>query len=440
MKIAFLVEKFPALSETFILNQAVGLIENGHQVDIYARQTNDTFKIHPDVEKYNLLQHTYYAPSFPDNYIWRILKAFVLLIINLKKAPLVIMRSLNFSKYKKRAISLQLLYFTIPFLNLKKYDIIHCQFGMYGIEGMILREIGAIEGKLITSFRGYDISWYVKEHGDNVYQALFANGDFFLTNCNFFRNRAIKLGCNVNKIIVHGSGINCDRFIFNPRYLKPNQKIQITTTGRLIEKKGIEYGIRAVAKVAAKYPNIQYRIIGAGDLQSQLQKLIYELKMTDKIHLLGWKNQQEIIQIINDSHIFIAPSVTAKDGNQDAPLNTLKEAMAMGLPVIATQHGGIPELVQDGISGFLVPERDSSAIANKLIYLIEHPNTWEKIGKAGSTYVEKNYNIKTLNNELIKIYQNILTPNPQSNKITPILLFLRVLCVLCGSSLFLIYS
>ncbi len=430
MKIAFLVEKFPALTETFILNQAVGLIERGYQVDIYARQTNDTYKMHPDVEKYDLLQHTYYAPSVPDNYIFRVFKAFFLLIINLRKAPLVMVRSLNFSKYKKRALSLRLFYFTIPFLNLQKYDIIHCQFGMYGIEGMILREIGAIQGKLITSFRGYDISWYVKEYGDNVYQQLFADGDFFLTNCNYFRNRAIKLGCNPDKITVHGSGIDCDRFAFQPRNLEPNQKVKIATTGRLIEKKGIEYGIRAVAQVAATYPNIEYNIIGAGDLQSHLQKIIFELNMTDKIHLLGWKNQQEIIQIINESHIFIAPSVTARDGNQDAPVNTLKEAMAMGLPVIATQHGGIPELVQDSISGFLIPERDSNAIANKLTHLIDHPNTWEKIGKAGSTYVQKNYNTKTLNDELIKIYQTI----------SPTLLFLCALCVLCGSSLFLIYS
>jgi colanic acid/amylovoran biosynthesis glycosyltransferase len=439
MKIAFLVEKFPALTETFILNQAVGLIERGHQVDIYARQTNDTSKIHPDVEKYDLIKHTFYAPSVPENYINRLLKAFFLLIINLRKAPLVMVRSLNLSKYKKRALSLRLFYFTIAFLNLQEYDIIHCQFGMYGIEGMILREIGAIQGKLITSFRGYDISWYVKEYGDNVYQKLFANGDFFLTNCNYFRNRAIKLGCNPDKIIVHGSGIDCDRFTFQPRYLEPNQKIKIATTGRLIEKKGIEYGIRAVAQVAEKYSNIEYNIIGAGDLQLHLQKIIDSLNMTEKIHLLGWKNQQEIIQIINNSQIFIAPSVTARDGNQDAPLNTLKEAMAMGLPVIATQHGGIPELVQDGISGFLIPERDSHAIANKLTYLINHPNTWEKIGKTGSTYVQKNYNTKTLNDELIKIYQNISTQNP-SKKISPTPLFLCALCVLCGSSLFLTYS
>lgn len=413
MKIAFIVEKFPALTETFILNQAVGLIKRGHEVDIYARQTNDTSKLHPDVEKYNLLQHTYYAPSVPDNYILRILKAFLLLIINFKKAPLVIVRSLNL-KYKRRALSLRLFYFLIPFLNLKKYDIIHCQFGMYGIEGMIVREIGAIEGKLITSFRGHDISSYIQKYSDNVYQKLFTDGDFFLTNCNFFRNRAIKLGCDANKIIVHGSGIDCDRFTFKPRYLEANEKIKIATTGRLIEKKGIEYGIRAVAQVAAKYPNIEYNIIGAGDLQEQLQQLIHELNMTDKIHLLGWKNQQEIIEIINDSHIFIAPSITAKDGNQDAPVNTLKEAMAMGLPVIATHHGGIPELVHNGISGFLVPERDSNAIANRLTYLIEHPDTWEKMGVAGRNYVERNYNIKTLNDELINIYQSILIQNTSS--------------------------
>ncbi|PAX51492.1 glycosyltransferase [Brunnivagina elsteri] len=407
MKIAFIVEKFPALTETFILNQVIGLIELGHEINIYAYYPDDTNKLHSDVIKYGLLSHTHYMVEVPENYIFRVLQAIWLIIINLKKAPLAVLRSLNFFKYGKPAISLRLFYSILAFLDSQTYDIIHCQFGMYGIEGMRLRELAAIRGKLITCFRGYDISWYIKEFGDDIYKELFTKGDFFLTNCNFFRERAIKLGCEASKIIVHGSGIDCDRFAFKARYISCDRQIRIVTIGRLIEKKGIEYSIRAVAKILKDYPNLEYNIIGEGYLKKDFQQLINKFDIKDKIHLLGWKNQQEIIETLDNSHIFIAPSVTAINGNQDAPVNTLKEAMAMGLPVIGTYHGGIPELVEDGISGFLVPERDANAIANKIIYLIEHPEIWLSMGKAGRSYVEKHYNIHQLNQELIEVYKQV---------------------------------
>ncbi|MBE9034934.1 glycosyltransferase [aff. Roholtiella sp. LEGE 12411] len=408
MKIAFIVGKFPVLSETFVLNQIIGLISRGHKVDIYGYQPDETFKVHPDVEKYQLLAHIYYPPKIPDNYFLRFLKALQLVLTNLHKEPLVLLRSLNFFKYGRQAISLRLLYSVIRLLKAQPYDIIHCQFGTFAQEGMALRDIGAIQGKLITSFRGYDISQIVQQYGENVYDLLFAKGDFFLANCEYFKKRAIKLGCDEKKIVVHGSGIDSSRFPLKVRNPHPDGKIRITTTGRLIEKKGIEYSIRAVAKVSKIHQNIQYNIIGDGYLKENLQQLIRELNIADKVHLLGWKNQPEIIEILENSDIFMAPSITAKNGDQDAPVNTLKEAMLMTLPVIATRHGGIPELVQDGVSGLLVPERDADAIAEKLSYLIEHPEIWTYMGQAGRTYVESNYDINKLNDELVQIYRQVL--------------------------------
>jgi colanic acid/amylovoran biosynthesis glycosyltransferase len=416
MNIAFIVGQFPVLSETFILNQITGLISRGHKVDIYSYPTDDIDKVHPDVEKYELLKHTYYQPLVPENYLWRLIKGLELVFRHFLKAPLVFMRSLNIFQYGKRSASMRLLYAIVPLLDAEAYDIIHCQFGMYGIDGMIYRDIGAIKGKLITSFRGYDISWYVKECGEQVYNKLFAKGDFFLANCEFFRHRAIKLGCDEKKIVVHGSGIDCSKFTFKTRYPHPDGKIRIATTGRLVEKKGIEYSIRAIAKLTNIHPNIEYNIIGDGYLKEHLQQLIEELSVTQQVKLLGWKNQKEIIEILDKTHLFIAPSVTAEDGNQDAPVNTLKEAMAMGLPVIGTLHGGIPELVKDGISGFLVPERDIDAISDKFSYFIEHPEIWEQMGLSGRSYVEKHYDINKLNDELVEIYRQVDNENLQSQE------------------------
>jgi len=410
MRIAFIVGKFPVLSETFILNQITGLIERGHQVDIYSLLGPASEAImHLSVQKYCLLNRTYYFPKVPENYFWRWIKAMGLIFTNFYKDPVVCLRSLNFFKYGREAASLRMLYKSIPTLGKKPYDIIHCQFGNYGLVGLLLHQIGAIQGKLVTSFRGADISRYVKQNGEHVYNQLLETGDCFLPVCDLFRYRLIKLGCDEKKIVVHRSGIDCSKFPFSLRYPRPDGRIQVVTVGRLIEKKGIEYSIRAVAKLAKIYPNLEYKIIGDGCLREDLEQLIQELGISGIVKLLGWRHHQEIIEILNNSHIFIAPSVTAEDGNQEGIPNVLKEAMAMGLPVIATKHGGNAELIQDRVSGFLVPERDVDAIAKKLRYMVEHPEIWLEMGRAGRAYVEVHYNIHRLNDQLVEIYQKLLS-------------------------------
>jgi len=410
MKIAFIVGKFPILSETFVLNQITGLIDRGHKVDIYSLiNSYDEIQTHPHVKEYRLLNHTYYFIETPENYIWRLIKGIKLLAANFHKAPLVCLRSLNVFRYGREAASLRIFYRAISISNKKPYDIIHCQFGNYGLLGLELLEIGAIKGKLVVSFRGADISRHVKQYGDRVYDQLLRSGDFFLTVCELFRYRLLRLGCDEKKVIVHRSGIDCSKFNFVPRYPCSASRIKITTVGRLIEKKGIEYGIRAVAELVKNHPEIEYSIIGDGCLKEHLQDLIQELDVSYNVKLLGWKHHQEIIEVFKDSHIFIAPSITAEDGNQDGVPNVLKEAMAMGLPVIGTRHGGIVELVKDGVSGFLVPERDAEALAGKLRYLVEHPEIWSIMGKAGRAHVEAYYDMQKLNDELVEIYQKVIT-------------------------------
>ena len=136
--------------------------------------------------------------------------------------------------------------------------------------------------------------------------------------------------------------------------------------------------------------------------------MIDELEAHSYIKLMGWKNESEIIKILDTCHLFIAPSVTAADGNQDAPINVLKEAMAMGIPVISTYHGGIPELVEDGISGFLVPERDANGLSDKLSYLLAHPELWADMGRAGRSFVEQHFDLSPLNDKLVLRYQELI--------------------------------
>ena len=167
MKIAFIIGGFPTLSETFILNQITGLLYMGHDVEIFAYNNPKERKVHPDVKKYCLMERVHYS-DIPQNKIIRILKAVYLIIINFHKSPIKILKSLNVFKYGKTALSLELLYALIPFLD-KKFDIIHCHYGPNGILGVYLKEIGA-EGKVITTFHGYDMSTFISHHNTNQYK------------------------------------------------------------------------------------------------------------------------------------------------------------------------------------------------------------------------------------------------------------------------------
>jgi colanic acid/amylovoran biosynthesis glycosyltransferase len=415
MRIAFLVGRFPVLSETFILNQVTGLLDRGHEVDIYAEEPGDLTHVHPDIITYRLLDRTYYLPAIPEDLGLRLRQGIQLLPVHMRRSPGATLRSLNVLQHGALAASLRLLFSVAPGLT-QPYDIIHCQFGTQGFRGMWFRLVNSPQAKLITIFRGHDISQFVKERGETVYDDLFQTGDFFLANCEFFRQKVIQLGCDPEQILVHFSGLDVSKFTFQPRSLQPGQPVRLVTTGRLVEKKGIEYVIRAMAQLVERHPNLEYVIIGDGPLRAELEQLIRSLNLQNFIHLAGWKNEREIIEILDRSHIFVAPSVTAKDGDQDAPINVLKEAMAMGLPVISTYHGGIPELVEENVSGLLVPERDVDALVEKLGYLIEHPDRWLEMGQAGRRCVETQFDLNQLNDRLVALYRQLLTPTKTAGR------------------------
>ena len=126
------------------------------------------------------------------------------------------------------------------------------------------------------------------------------------------------------------------------------------------------------------------------------------------LRLLGWRDRTEILRLYEQSHIFLAPSVTSEDGDQEGIPVVLHEAMASGMPIISTRHTGIPELVDDGESGFLVPERDPDAIADRLTYLIEDPERLNGMGQRGRRHIEENNNMDKQIDRLIEIYRLLL--------------------------------
>lgn len=407
MKIAFIVGAFPTLSETFILNQITGLLDQGHEVDIFAHSNPSMEKVHPDIEVCRLMERTLYF-DIPVNKLKRVLKALGLLVAKSREGPVRLLKTLNPLKFGNDAPSLQALFVLVPFLGKEQdYDVIHCHFGPIGNIGVLLNKLG-VGGKVITSFYGYDISAHVEQLGRTIYDRLFQQGDLFIAISDAANERFIRLGCDKGKIAKHPLGIDVEKFHCEERKRQVGEKIKILTVARLVQKKGLEYSIRAVAKVLKKHPDVKYKIAGDGPLRSHLESLISESGVKEQVKLLGWQDQDEIKRLYQESHIFVLASVTARNGDQEGTPTVLMEAQAQGLPIVSTLHSGIPEIVLDGQSSFLVPEQDVDALAERLEYLIEHPDLWPEMGRAGRKFVEEHHDIKKLNRRLVRIYEGLV--------------------------------
>nr|WP_281721792.1 glycosyltransferase [Nitrosomonas nitrosa] len=406
MKIAFLVSQFPSVAETFVLNQIVGLTNLGHDVHIFADGSAKNVKSHENYQKYELSKKTHYY-GIPRNKLLRIVKGVLLIIKYLPGNYGVIFRSLNFYRFGKSSLSLNLLFASIRLLEKGPFDIIHAQFGTLGLIGMSVKQLLPNKCKLVTSIRGYDVTVFLKKH-PGAYHGLFREGDLFLPVCEFLRERLIQEGCEEKKIVVHYSGIDCSKFEYVQRQRVPGEPVKVLTIARLIEKKGVAFALEAVSRLLAKGEKIEYTVVGDGILRQGLQQLIEGMGIERHVRLVGSKNHEQVETFLEQAHVLIAPSLTSESGDQEGIPNAIKEAMASGLPVISTFHSGIPELVSDGVSGLLVPERDAASLADALAYLIDHPEICNRMGEAGRRQVEQKFDTTRLNKKLEELYLELM--------------------------------
>jgi len=412
MRVAFIVNRFPTLSETFIINQITGLIDRGHTVDIFADQPRNDPSVHRDVTEYGLIQRTTYYNRYlvtPKPPVKRLASAVALVADQVRRRnPAPVAHALNVARFGKEAVSLRMLHQVKPFLAGGPYDLVHAHFGTSGVLGALLLAIGALRCPLVTTFYGHDITSYVRSEGPQVYAELFHRGTRFLHISAYLREKLVAIGCPPEQLELHRIGVDLERFAFAPRTLAPGEPVRLLTTARLVEKKGLEYSIRAVAQVAARYPGLRYKIVGDGRQREQLQQLIGALGASEWIELCGWKSQDEVRQLYAEAHLFVLASVTAANGDEEGQGLVLQEAQAMGLPVVCTRHNGFPEGMLEGESGLLVPERDVDALAGAIAGLIERPERWPALGRAGRGHVEAHFDNARLNDNLIDIYQRVI--------------------------------
>jgi colanic acid/amylovoran biosynthesis glycosyltransferase len=254
-------------------------------------------------------------------------------------------------------------------------------------------------------FHGYGIRRALREKkktGRNIYRKLFKRGDYFLVNSFYHWKILLKLGLNKNRSVVHYVGIDCSKFK-NIKRKRAGQRKVILTVARLVPIKGLEYGLRSFGKVLKDYPGpVEYWLIGEGPLRDRLKKLADRLKIANSVKFWGAISRSGVRQKLAQADIFFLPSLEEGLGL------ALMEALATGLPAVASNVGGIPELIKNNLTGFLVAPKDTVGFSKKIVELLSGKEIESRIGRRAQEEICNQFDINKLNDRLEKIYQGLL--------------------------------
>jgi colanic acid/amylovoran biosynthesis glycosyltransferase len=203
------------------------------------------------------------------------------------------------------------------------------------------------------------------------------------------------MGCPSEKIRLHRTGLPRDTIRFQQRTVPSDGAWHCVQACRLIEKKGLKTSLRAFAAFARIYPRAGFIIAGEGPQKESLLALAAELGIADKVAFKGFLSQEELGALFAGSHLFLHPSELGANGDQEGVPNSMLEAMAGGLPVVATRHGGIQEAVEHGVSGLLVAEGDDAAMALAMVALAADPARYFSMSAAAAARVAAEFDVDT---------------------------------------------
>jgi len=293
--------------------------------------------------------------------------------------------------------------------------IIHSHFG--NVAWANLGAVRQLKVKHVATFYGLDVNKLPVQHpiwGER-YHRLFNEVDLVLCEGSHMGRCVVKLGCPDHKVKVQHLGVDVDNILFQPRQWHADEPLRVLMAASFREKKGIPFAIEALKIIAREVP-VQLTIIGdAGqDLESQQEKAriltaLEQSGLKEHIRLLGYQAHQAMLQEAYGHHLFLQPSITAQDGDSEggAPV-TIIEMLATGMPVVATIHCDIPEVVGPAFANLLAPEHDIEKLVECIQLLLAKADIWPSLAWEGRKRVECEYHQQRQAERLIDHYNEIL--------------------------------
>ena len=401
LKVAYILSRFPKLTETFILREMYWLRQSEVEVHIFSLLSPLPTPVHQQAEE--MMPYVHYSPFFLSRAL--ILAQFHFIFLS----PLCYLRALLgaiWQTYREPLVLLRVLllfpksvYFARQMEGLG-IDHIHAHFvWVNGIAACIASDLTDIA----FSLHPHAFGLFTRDRVDICRQLERASKIITISEHHraYIAEKCPSL--EPGDIEIVHLGLETERFqpIDKPM---DNEIPCILSIGSLIEKKGHEYLIDACALLAQKGYQFQCSIVGTGPLLESLQARVNHYKLQCQVTLLGAKKQAQVLELYRRSDIFALACVVAKNGDRDGMPYVLIEAMAMQLPVVATPVTGIPELVRDGENGLLVPERDVAALAQALERLIQDEPLRRELGRRGRETVINDFDIRQTAAKLAAIF------------------------------------
>lgn len=288
----------------------------------------------------------------------------------------------------------------------------HAHFGPDGVSVMPLAR--RLRIPLIVTFHGGDCT--VARHSLWLsgklynYHFLLREGKLkkdaalFLAVSGFLRSRLLDRGYPDQKVRTHYIGVDTEKF-------KPAERAgdepYILCVGRHVPKKGIDVLLRAFSRMTKKHQALSLLQVGSGPLTGTLKTLAHTLGIEARVRFLGAQPHDKVVELMRGARVFALPSQEARNGDSEALGIVFNEASACGVPVVATRHGGIPEAVLDGETGFLVPEKDDAALAEKLDLLLTDDALARRMSRRGREYVCEVFDLRRQTRVLERIYDEV---------------------------------
>lgn len=275
----------------------------------------------------------------------------------------------------------------------------------YGPSGVALQGVcQQLNVPLHVHFHGYDACRKdVLDYYSSKYKSLFKQAATMIVVSEEMKEALLKLGCKKGKISLVNYGVDFNTF--TSAIKADSEKIKFIMCGRLVNKKGHHYLLQAFHTLQNQITNVELILIGDGPLKEELQCYIEEHGIKDLVHFAGVCTPEEVLAYLQGAHVYVQHSVEAPNGDKEGKPLAILEAMSVGLPIISTLHAGIPDVVEDNISGFLVKERDVVDMADKMLILAKDLKLRKSFGEAGRQKILKSHGIDQYISDLINIIE-----------------------------------
>lgn len=397
MHLVFVNGHFPQTTQTFVLNHIDHALTAGNEVTIWCRLMEPGIA-HPVIDKWDLYGRLIYAAPRDAAVRRRV-------ALGALRRPLRFARGLALRLTRKINRT--------EFLFLMQLgrapDVFVANFGPSGIPAAKLKRFVFPKARLAVIFHGYDMSLYVNEFGWHRYRLIADDIDLPVAVSATWA-RLLEEQAGLNAVTVHHLGVPVAAI--PPWRGHDGPEFRLLFVGRLTEKKGLPVLLEAMRALVDAGRAVTLRVAGDGPQVLAMRELIAALALGDHVTLLGNLTHAEILRLLAESDCFVAPSVTARNGDAEGIPVTLMEAMACGVPVVSTWHSGIPELVEDGVSGLLAPQRDPEALAQAIGRIMDDPDLRGRLAAAGQARVRRDFDSARQNPVLFDMIQALPGAHP----------------------------